>query len=205
MTHFSTSNGIRLLTRCYETFLYLKWNQVTYNMLCHIYLPQMESGYWQYVMTHFSTSNGIRLITICYATFLNLKWNQVTYNMLWQYFLLYFWPALLSIFLYPILGLLFVSHNSIVNYKMAKVMCCAQMKYLYLVCIVLNHLIFSGVLTLYALLVYCSLCEADNAEDNRINRWHFFTSYVGHHFVLICLFKKYTLSQKLSKSTLSQK
>jgi hypothetical protein len=54
-----------------------------------------------------------------------------------------------------------------------------QMKYLYLVCIVLNHFIFSSMMTLYALLVYCSLCEPNNAEDNRVNRWNFFTSQVG--------------------------
>jgi hypothetical protein len=53
------------------------------------------------------------------------------------------------------------------------------MKYLYLVCIVLNHFIFSSMMTLYALLVYCSLCEPNNAEDNRVNRWNFFTSQVG--------------------------
>jgi hypothetical protein len=52
------------------------------------------------------------------------------------------------------------------------------MKYLYLVCIVLNHFIFSCMLTLYALLLYCSLCEPGDAEDNRANRWKFFNSQV---------------------------
>ena len=57
-----------------------------------------------------------------------------------------------------------------------------QVKYLYIVFIVSTHFIFSVVFTLYALLVYSSLCQpVDDVPKEPGQRWNIFHSYVSHN------------------------
>jgi len=55
-----------------------------------------------------------------------------------------------------------------------------QVKYLYIVFIVSTHFIFSVVFTLYALLVYSSLCQpVDDVPKEPGQRWNIFHSYIN--------------------------
>ena len=54
-----------------------------------------------------------------------------------------------------------------------------QVKYLYMLFIVSSHFVFSVVFSLYALLLYCSLCGATEEKNRSEDRWKIFTSSVG--------------------------
>jgi len=53
-----------------------------------------------------------------------------------------------------------------------------QIKYLYMIFIVCTHFIYCVVYTLYALLLYCSLCEPSVTQDPPANPWHIFNSTI---------------------------
>ena len=83
------------------------------------------------------------------------------------------------------------------------------MKYLYMIFIVLSHFIFSIVYTVYALLLYCSLCEP-LGMDTPEERWKIFNSSVSLSTFENCKKQNYrkhnfTISLKIQKQTLKNK
>ena len=71
------------------------------------------------------------------------------------------------------------AHQSLLKHPLSEAFLCLkwnQIKYLYMVFIVLSHFIFSVVYTVYALLLYCSLCEPNDTPEER---WQIFNSKVS--------------------------